>query len=148
MPEHPDTLIWIAGLKPALVVIDHLSALKNQGINAKGATAEIKLAMFYRPCREEPFLYSQAAPQRKQPQGKRHGQPIDVAASSSSAGARKNLPGNIPESGVYPAKNDRGKNKKPKRAGTPGGIRTPDLRIRSPALYPAELRAPKSGEED
>jgi hypothetical protein len=27
--------------------------------------------------------------------------------------------------------------------GTPGGIRTPDLRIRSPALYPAELRAHK-----
>ncbi len=27
--------------------------------------------------------------------------------------------------------------------GTPGGIRTPDLRIRSPALYPAELRARK-----
>ena len=25
--------------------------------------------------------------------------------------------------------------------GTPGGIRTPGLRIRSPALYPAELRA-------
>ncbi len=27
--------------------------------------------------------------------------------------------------------------------GTPGGIRTPGLRIRSPALYPAELRARK-----
>ena len=26
-------------------------------------------------------------------------------------------------------------------AGTPGGIRTPDLRIRSPSLYPAELQA-------
>ena len=26
-------------------------------------------------------------------------------------------------------------------AGAPGGIRTPDLRIRSPLLYPAELRA-------
>ena len=25
--------------------------------------------------------------------------------------------------------------------GTPGGIRTPDLRIRSPSLYPAELQA-------
>ena len=28
-----------------------------------------------------------------------------------------------------------------KRIGTPGPIRTGDLRIRSPALYPAELRA-------
>ena len=27
--------------------------------------------------------------------------------------------------------------------GTPGGIRTPDLRIRSPLLYPAELLAQK-----
>lgn len=26
-------------------------------------------------------------------------------------------------------------------SGTPGGIRTPDLRIRSPSLYPAELQA-------
>jgi hypothetical protein len=26
--------------------------------------------------------------------------------------------------------------------GAPGGIRTPDLRIRSPSLYPTELRAP------
>ena len=25
--------------------------------------------------------------------------------------------------------------------GTPGGIRTPDLRIRSPLLYPTELQA-------
>src|SRR6476620_10124656 len=29
-------------------------------------------------------------------------------------------------------------------AGTPGGIRTPDIRIRSPTLYPAELRAQTS----
>jgi hypothetical protein len=29
--------------------------------------------------------------------------------------------------------------------GTPGGIRTPGLRIRSPALYPAELRAREAG---
>ncbi len=29
----------------------------------------------------------------------------------------------------------------PEFTGAPGGIRTPDLRIRSPALYPAELRA-------
>ena len=29
-------------------------------------------------------------------------------------------------------------------AGTPEGIRTPDLRIRSPLLYPAELQAPKN----
>jgi hypothetical protein len=27
--------------------------------------------------------------------------------------------------------------------GAPGGIRTPDLRIRSPLLYPAELQAQK-----
>ena len=31
-----------------------------------------------------------------------------------------------------------------KRLGTPGRIRTCDLRIRSPLLYPAELRAPGS----
>jgi|GEM_PF-797614 hypothetical protein len=31
--------------------------------------------------------------------------------------------------------------KTPDISGTPGGIRTPDLWIRSPALYPAELRA-------
>ena len=29
----------------------------------------------------------------------------------------------------------------PDFSGTPGGIRTPDLRIRSPLLYPAELQA-------
>ena len=29
--------------------------------------------------------------------------------------------------------------------GTPGPIRTGDLRIRSPALYPAELRAQENG---
>ena len=29
--------------------------------------------------------------------------------------------------------------------GTPGGIRTPGLRIRSPTLYPAELRAREAG---
>ena len=31
--------------------------------------------------------------------------------------------------------------------GTPGPIRTGDLRIRSPALYPAELRAQISGKK-
>jgi hypothetical protein len=31
--------------------------------------------------------------------------------------------------------------------GTPGPIRTGDLRIRSPALYPAELRAQNLGEK-
>ena len=29
------------------------------------------------------------------------------------------------------------------KTGAPGGIRTPDLRIRSPTLYPAELQAQK-----
>ena len=28
-----------------------------------------------------------------------------------------------------------------RQAGTPGGIRTPDLLVRSQTLYPAELRA-------
>jgi hypothetical protein len=32
--------------------------------------------------------------------------------------------------------------------GTPGPIRTGGLRIRSPALYPAELRAHKDGVSD
>ncbi len=29
--------------------------------------------------------------------------------------------------------------------GAPGGTRTPDLRVRNPALYPAELRARNTG---
>ena len=32
--------------------------------------------------------------------------------------------------------------------GDPGRIRTCDLRIRSPLLYPAELRAPQIGKDD
>src|SRR5436309_14984498 len=30
----------------------------------------------------------------------------------------------------------------PERIGAPGATRTPDLRVRSPTLYPTELRAP------
>ncbi len=33
----------------------------------------------------------------------------------------------------------------PAAGGAPGGIRTPDPRIRNPVLYPTELRAPAAG---
>src|SRR5207253_46917 len=34
---------------------------------------------------------------------------------------------------------------RPRSRGAPGATRTPDLRIRSPTLYPAELRARSAG---